>query len=110
MYKNAINRPTFLGLAGSLLSSINRPYAVQTEISILENLLNCTVDTTSDSHLIVKFGARPKECLLEFKEFLPDEESENLISRVIISLLLLVLLYPFYSLNEWCIVLNVFGL
>lgn len=82
MLKKSIKTPPFLGLAGSLMPSIDRPYAVQTEISTLENLLNCTVDTTSDSLTIVKFGARPKECLLEFKEFEPDDVCKELISKV----------------------------
>lgn len=56
-----------LGLAGSLLPAVGKPYAVETEISTVESMLRCKLDTASDCVTILQHGARPSEYLIEFR-------------------------------------------
>lgn len=71
-----------LGLAGSLLPAVEKPFAVETEISIVESWLRCKLDTASDYVTILQYGARPSEYLIEFFTLQPKPCSLEIQRRV----------------------------
>lgn len=72
-----------LGIAGSLLQAVERPYNVETQVEVVERRLNCMLNTESDCVTILQQGASPREILVEFAPLENnDDDGEKLVCQV----------------------------
>uniref|UniRef100_A0A0M3IIT9 RNA helicase n=1 Tax=Ascaris lumbricoides TaxID=6252 RepID=A0A0M3IIT9_ASCLU len=77
-------RPKILGLTASLINNKTPPSNLERVLEKLELIMQSNIETASDLVSVAKYGAKPKEFVVECEDFIYDECKA---SRKVISLL-----------------------
>ncbi|VDK24628.1 unnamed protein product [Anisakis simplex] len=70
-------RPKVLGLTASLINSKTPPSKLEQLLERLELTMNCSIETASDLVSVAKYGAKPREFVLECENFVYDQTEAN---------------------------------
>uniref|UniRef100_A0A0M3J7B6 Helicase ATP-binding domain-containing protein n=1 Tax=Anisakis simplex TaxID=6269 RepID=A0A0M3J7B6_ANISI len=70
-------QPKVLGLTASLINSKTPPSKLEQLLERLELTMNCSIETASDLVSVAKYGAKPREFVLECENFVYDQSEAN---------------------------------